>query len=84
MWKKINQAHNLMPAFSEGEQHCDKPVNIQPLAIIWQPFLACTLSVLLTPGHWGHLNRLTSPLLLRDPVTGWRRPTAQKQDVMLL
>lgn len=84
MWKKISQAHNLMPAFSEEEQDYDKPVSIQPLAIIWQPFLACTLSVLLTPGHWGQLNRLASPLL-RDPVTCWKRQTVQKQlDVMLL
>lgn len=84
-WEKISQAHNLMPAFSEEKQHYDKPVNIQPLAIIWQPFLACTLSVLLTSAHWGKLNRLTSPLLLRDPVTCRKKPTAQKQqDVVLL
>lgn len=71
--------------FSEGEQHWDKPVNIQPLAIIWQPFLACTLSALLTPGHWGQLNRLASPLLLHDPVTCWKRQNTKKQqDVMLL
>lgn len=51
MWKKISPAHGLMPAFFWRR------------AALWQthslwllsgtPFLACTLSVLLTPGHWG-------------------------------
>lgn len=61
MWKKISRAHGLMPAFFWRR------------AALWQthslwllsgtPFLACTLSVLLTPGHWGKLGRLASPLL---------------------
>lgn len=50
-----------MPALYEGEQHCDKPVSVQPLAIILQAFLTCTLSVLLTPGRQSQTNRLTSP-----------------------
>lgn len=33
-----------MPAFSDEEQQYDQTVNMQPLAIVWQPFLACTLS----------------------------------------
>lgn len=80
MWKKISQAHNLMPAFSDEEQHCDKPVNVQPLAIIWQPFLACTLSVLLTPGHWGQLEQIS--ITSADPVTCWS--AQRQQDVVLL
>lgn len=76
--RKISPSYNLTCPDSEEEQYSDHPVRIQLQAVIWQPFLACSLSALLTPGHWVQPDRLTSPLLLHDPVTCWKGLTSQK------